>query len=196
MGLIGVAATRRRLAALAAACAIATLVAACGGVVPTGDTPAAVVQSAMAKVAVKDLEGLRTLACAGQEDRIRDQLGLAGVGTGAELLPGIDTQALLDAITLDVSKVSFGEAAVEGDVATVPVTGSVKVTFDAAAMRPVLRQVLEQQGQTMSDEQLDALLKTLETYGQDVPVNESIRLVRENGSWKICQETLTPPATS
>src|SRR5829696_3553018 len=196
MGLIGVAATRRRLAALAAACAIATLVAACGGVVPTGDTPAAVVQSAMAKVAVKDLEGLRTLACAGQEDRIRDQLGLAGVGTGAELLPGVDTQALLDAITLDVSKVSFGEAAVDGDVATVPVAGSVKVTFDAAAMRPVLRQVLEQQGQTMSDEQLDALLKTLETYGQDVPVNESIRLVRENGSWKICQETLTPPATS
>ena len=72
-------------------------------------------------------------------------------------------------------------------------TGTIKVTFDAAAMRPLLRQVLDSQGTTMTDEQLDALLKTLEASGQDVPVDQSVRLVREDGAWKVCQDTLEVP---
>ena len=153
------------------------------------------VTDALAKVAAKDLEGLRPLACAGQEDRIRDQLGLPG-GIGGELLPGLDTQALLDAVQLGVGDVKAGDAVIEGDVAEVPVTGTIKVTFDAVAMRPILRQVLDQQGTTMTDEQLDALLKTLQSYGQDVPVDETVRLIREDGDWKICQDSLEVPAAS
>src|SRR4029079_18018094 len=98
--------------------------------------PGAVVQVALGKLAAKDVEGLRPLACAGQEDRIGEQLGLAGMGAGAELIPGIDSQALLDAITLDVSKVKFGDPVIDGDVATVPVTGSAEVTFDEGALAP------------------------------------------------------------
>ena len=48
----------------------------------------------------------------------------------------------------------------------------------------------------MTDAQLDALLKTLETYGQDVPVDQTIRLVREGGAWKICQDAIDVPAAS
>ena len=84
--------------------------------------------------------------------------------------------------SLGVGDVKAGEAVIDGDVAEVPVTGTIKVTFDAVAMRPILRQVLDQQGTTMTDEQLDALLKTLESFGQDVPVDESVRLVREGGT--------------
>ncbi len=145
--------------------------------------------------AAKDLDGLRTLACAGQEDMIRDQLGLPGA-VGAGLLPGLDTQALIDAVRLDVSAVEAGEPAIDGDVAQVPVTGTLKVTFDAVAMKPILRQVLEQQGTTMTDEQLDALLKTLEAYGQDVPIEQSVRLLREDGAWKICQDSVALPSAS
>ncbi len=174
----------RRAGRVLAAAALVVTVAAC---VPTpSDGPEFVVIEALDKVAAKDLEGLRPLACAGQEDRIRDQLGLPG-GVGGELLPGLDTQALVDAIQLGVDGVKTGEPVIDGDVAQVPVTGTVKVTFDAAAMRPILRQVLAQQGTTMTDEQLDALLKTLEAYGQDVPLDQSVRLVREGGAWKICQ---------
>ncbi len=48
----------------------------------------------------------------------------------------------------------------------------------------------------MTDEQLDALLKTLESFGQDVPVDETVRLVREGGAWKICQDAIEVPAAS
>jgi hypothetical protein len=176
--------------------AVALLVAACSPAAPAADSPGALVQVALGKLAAKDIDGLRSLACAGQEDRIRDQLGLPGTGGGAELIPGIDTKALLDAITLDVSAVKYGDPAIDGDVATVPVTGSAKVTFDQERMRPLVKAVLEQRGTPMSDDQLDSLLKTLATYGQDVPIDESIRLVRESGAWKICQESVEVPAAS
>jgi hypothetical protein len=189
----GMLSLRRRLAGATITVAFALAVAACA---PTpSDGPALVVTDALAKVAAKDLEGLRPLACAGQEDRIRDQLGIPG-GVGGELLPGLDTQALLDAVQLGVGDVKAGDAVIDGDVAEVPVTGTLKVTFDAAAMRPILRKVLDQQGTSMTDEQLDALLKTLEAYGQDVPVDQTVRLVREGGAWKICQDTLEVPAAS
>ncbi|HEY3335398.1 MAG TPA: hypothetical protein VGK16_09220 [Candidatus Limnocylindrales bacterium] len=173
---------------------LAAAVTACGTSAPPADSPGGVVQAALGKLAAKDIDGLKILACAGQEDLIRQQLGLAGVVAGADLLPGLDTQALLDAVTLDVSGVKFGTAAIDGEVATVPVTGSVKATFDAARMRPLLKQVLERQGQSMTDDQLDALLKTLATYGQDVPVDQTIRLTKEAGAWKICQESIAAPS--
>ena len=185
---------RRRLAGVVATVSLALAVAACAPGAPA-DGPGAVVTDALAKVAAKDLEGLRPLACAGQEDRIREQLGLPG-SIGGELLPGLDTQALLDAVQLGVGDVKAGEAIIEGDVAEVPVTGTIKVTFDAAAMRPILREVLDQQGTTMTDEQLDALLKTLESFGQDVPVDQTVRLVREDGDWKVCPDAIEVPASS
>lgn len=165
------------------------VVAACGGTPPvTG--PGAVVQEALAKAAAKDLEGLRGLACAGQEDAILGALGVPGEDTAgalSSLLPGVDTQAVIDAVRIDVSKVKIGDATITGDAATVPVTGDVGVTFDAAAMRPILRQVLESQGRTMTDQQLDALLATLQSSGQAVPLDQSVQLVRQDGTWKVCQ---------
>jgi hypothetical protein len=175
---------RRGLGAIALL--LTLVVAACAPGAPA-DGPGAVVAEALAKVAAKDIDGLRGLACAGQEDRIRDQLGLPAA-MGGELLPGLDTQALVDAVGLDVSGVDVGEAAIEGDTAEVPVSGTIKVTFDAEAMRPVLRELVAAQGTTMTDEQLDALLTTLAAYGQDLPFDETIRVVREDGAWRICQD--------
>ena len=186
-------AARHRVVALGML-ALVLAVSACGPG-SAADGPGAVVDQALAMTAAKDIEGLRTLACAGQEEMIRDQLGLPGA-VGAGLLPGLDTQALIDALRLDVSAVKAGEPAIDGDVAQVPVTGTLKVTFDAVAMKPILRQVLEQQGTTMTDEQLDALLKTLEAYGQDVPIEQSVRLLREDGAWKICQDSVALPSAS
>jgi hypothetical protein len=186
----------RRPALIVVILLVLVALAACAPAAPA-DGPVGVVQQALAKVAAKDVNGMRGLACAGQEGLIRDQLGLGAAVGGEELLPGVDTQALLDAVAIDVAKVKLGEAVIDGDVAQVAVTGTVKITFDAAAMKPILRQVLEQRGgTTMTDEQLDALLKSLASYGQDVPLEQSVRLVRESGAWKICQDSVAAPASS
>lgn len=183
---------RHRRSVLATlALALVALVAACGGRSAPTEGPAAVVKTALDMTAAKNVEGLRALACVGQEDRIRDQLGLPAA-IGSDLLPGIDTQAVIDAVKLDVAQVKVGDPVVTGSVATVPVSGTLGVTFDAVAMRPILRQLLATQGTTMTDAQIDALLKGLAAYGQAVPLDQSIRLVQESGTWKICQEAVAP----
>jgi hypothetical protein len=176
--------------------ALAILAAGCTPAAPAADSPGATVQAALGRLAARDVAGLAALSCAGQEDRIVEQLGIPGLGAGAELIPGVDAQALVDAVTLDLADVRFGDPSMDGEVASVPVTGSVKVTFDEVRMRPMVKALLEQRGTPMNDEQLDALLKTLATYGQDVPIDETIRLVRQDGTWKICQPTGEVPAAS
>jgi hypothetical protein len=174
--------------------AVSLLLTACTST-PAPGGPEAVVTEALAKTAAKDVEGLRGLACAGQEDLIREQLSLAGMAGGSELLPGVDFEALLTSVHVDVAEVDVGSATVEGEVAQVPVEGSMRVTFDPDAVRPIIRAAIEGQGESMTDAQLDGLLKTLEALGQDVPVDQSIRLVREGDAWKICHETLEPAAS-
>jgi hypothetical protein len=170
----------------------AFLIAACGGGGgAASDAPEGVVRTALDRMAAMDVEGLSELACAGQGEQIREQLGLPG-GIGGELLEGLDTQELLDAVKLDVADVQVGSATVDGDVAQVPVEGDLGVTFDAEAMRPILRELLGAQGQSMTDDELDALLAGLEAFGQTVPLETDVRLVREDGAWKVCQEAITP----
>jgi len=176
----------------AAVFAVVATLAACAPSAPS-DSPAGVVKEAIDLAATKDLEGLRGLACAGQEEMIADQLGMTGALDAGALLPGLDMQGLLDAVRVDVQELDAGEAVVDGDSAEVPVVGTVKITFDKEAMRPILAALLEQNGTTMTDDQLSALLDSLEAYGSDLPVDEVISLVREDGAWKICQSDLAAP---
>ena len=176
--------------------ATTVLIAVLGGCSPSApaDEPAAVVGDALAKVAAKDLDGLRGLSCSGQAEGISNLLGLPGeIGDiGAGMLSGFDVGALLDAVRLDTSGVKAGASVIDGDTAEVPVTGTLRVTFDKDTIRPILRPLVEQQGSPMTDEQLDALLGTLEAYGQDVPLDLTLRLVREGDAWKICPDVPAP----
>ena len=47
----------------------------------------------------------------------------------------------------------------------------------------------------MTEDQVTALLDALEVYGQDLPLDQTVRLVRETGTWKICQETVALPSS-
>ncbi len=172
---------------------IALLIAACGGPAPA-DAAAAVVKTAVERAGARDLDGLRALACAGREEQLRTLIGLPAQLGGA-LLPGIDTATLVDAVRLDVSGLTVGAAIVTGETAMVPVGGSLKVTFDKEAMRPLLDKVLAAQGTKMSPEQLDALLSGLADYGQDLPLNQQIKVVREQGAWKVCPDLPSPSSS-
>ena len=172
---------------------VALFVAACGGPAPA-DEAAAVVKTAVERAGAKDIPGLQALACAGREDQLRTLIGLPAQ-LGVALLPGIDTATLMDAVRLDVSGLAVGAAVVTGDTALVPVKGSLKVTFDKVAMRPIVEKLLAAQGTKMSPEQLDALLSGLADYGQDLPLNQQIRVVREQGAWKVCPDLPSPSSS-
>ena len=95
----------------------------------------------------------------------------------------------MNSITIDTSAVTVGSATVTGDTATVPVTGTMKMTFDKEKLRPIIKQMLEAQGGgvQLTDEQIDAFLDQMGGAGQGVPLNESMTLKQEGGAWKICE---------
>lgn len=160
------------------------LLAACGsGAV--ADTPSSVARAALDRLSAGDLDGLRALSCAGAEDRIREQLGMPGDLSG-DLLPGIDVNAVLDAITIDATRVTVSEESITGDTATVVVGGDLIVTFDPERMRPLVMRIVEAQGLPLTEEQVDALLATLGRAGRAVPMTQTLGFVRENGAWKLC----------
>jgi hypothetical protein len=182
---------RSRLVVAAIVLLATVIFTACGASGPASDSPSGVVTTAVARAAAKDVAGLSSLACAGQQQMIQ-QLISAPAALGAGLLPGIDVAAVMAAVRLDASGVKVGDAVVSGDAADVAVSGSVKVTFDKATMKPIVEQLMAARGTPMSSDQLDALLQGLADYGQDVPIDQQLHLVREQGAWKICQSSLGP----
>jgi hypothetical protein len=183
---------RSRLVLVALVLFALPIVAACGASGPAPDSPSGVVTTAVARAAAKDVAGLSSLACAGQQQAIQ-QLISAPATLGAGLLPGIDLPTVMAAVRLDASGVKVGDAVMSGDAADVAVAGSVKVTFDKATMKPILEQMMAARGTPMSSDQLDGLLQGLADYGQDVPIDQRLHLVREQGAWRICQTSFGAP---
>lgn len=178
---------RARLRLVVAAFVVSVLAGACGGTPGAGDSPTGVVRTALDRMAAKQVDQLPELACAAQRDRITEAFDLTGGMAG--LLPGLDPKALLDAVAFDVSKVVLTEGTVSGDTAEVRMTGTMGIEFDAATMREVLRPVLEGQGLPSDDASIDAMVGGLEAMAQNVPVDETVKVVREDGAWKICDAT-------
>jgi hypothetical protein len=169
---------------------LAGLLVACAPAAPA-EAPEATVSLALQRLAAKDVEGLRALACAGQEDLVRDQLRLLGGALGAEGLAGVDLEAVFDAVDTDVSGVEVGDPTIEGDVAQVPVSGDVRFSFDRDAIVPLVMPILERLDEPLEPGDLDRYLDLLEATGeQGLPLVQTIRLVREDGAWKVCQPEL------
>jgi hypothetical protein len=176
---------RRSLLAPVGAVALALAVAACGGAGPlAGSDPASVVTQAMSVIQQKDFNKLTELACAAQKDKIAEQFtgGLSAAGGG------FDPAQILAAINIDTSKVSIGTPQVSGDNATVPLSGTMKITIDPQKLKPILAQALASQGLPTDDASVDAAMGMMGTIsGQDIPMdNQPVKLVKENGAWKIC----------
>jgi hypothetical protein len=163
---------------------LAAIVAACSGAANTS-TPKGVMEEALRLIADKNTDGLSALACEAQKDTVAEQFDFAG-GLTDSLGVDVDPDRVLDAIEIDVSKVVVGAESVSGDTATVQLTGAMSMVIDEDAFKEVIREVAQQQGTPIDDAQLDALINMMGSFAQDIPMNETVDLVRENGAWKIC----------
>ena len=77
-----------------------------------------------------------------------------------------------------------------GDTATVPVTGTMKMTFDKEKLRPIIKQMHGGPGRRRHADRRRRSTRFLDQMGgggQGVPLNESMTLKQEGGAWKICE---------
>lgn len=161
---------------------LVTVVAGCG-IIGGGGSPAEVVRRAVALIDAKDFTALTELACTAERDRIQEQFNLVG-GLGS--IGGVDAQRLLGAVELDTSKVVVTETSVEGDRAEVRMSGTIGLTFDAERMKALMREIAQEQNLPLDENQLNLIIASAGALAQNVPVNQSLSLIREDGNWRIC----------
>ena len=175
----------RQLALLIAALALA--LAACGGAGPLagggGGDPASVARQALADLAAGDVTKLTDLACAASKEDIAKSF----TGSLGDLAPGTDPSVLLQAIRIDTSKVTVGQATVTGDTAVVPLNGSMTISIDEEKAKPIVQAALQAQGAPADDAAVQAAMGFLSAFeGQPIPLDQPLTLKQENGAWKVC----------
>lgn len=171
-----------RVATLVAAVMVALT--ACGGS-GSGD-PTAVVKQAFALVEQKKFDEVASLACAAKQTEVADRFDFANQ-LGSEVMPGLDAQKILDAMSFTTSGLAYSEKSRSGDSASVAVTGSIKMSVDLEKFKVLLKDIAAQQGQPIDDAQLDQLVALIGTQlNQEIPFDETVTVVKEGGSWKIC----------
>jgi len=175
----------RQLALLIVTVALA--VAACSGASPLagGSDPAGIARQALGALQAGDFAKLTDLACAASKADIANSF----TGGLTDLAPGTDASTVLQAIKVDTSKVTVGDATVTGDTAVVPLHGSMTISIDTEKAKPIIQAALKAQGVAADDAAVNAAMGMLTAFqGQPIPVDDQpLTLKQENGAWKVCE---------
>ena len=93
-----------------------------------------------------------------------------------------------DAFKITFTNLQVAEKSRQGDTAVVTMSGKMKMEFDKAKMKELVRKAAAAAGQTMDDAQLEMALSMLSGLsGTEQDVNEDLTLKQEGGKWLVCE---------
>jgi hypothetical protein len=172
----------RRVAALA----LAITLAACGGGAPApASDPSGTVTAAFAAAQSGGLTKISDFACAAHKNDIATALG--GQDLGALEGSGVDVNDLLSAMQVSFSNVATKEVSKTDTTATVHVTADMKMTFDQAKFKTILKTMFTAKGLPADDATIDAMLNGMAgAMTQTQKVDEDLILTKEGDKWLIC----------
>jgi hypothetical protein len=174
---------RIRMLALVGAVAIA--VAACGGGAPNSAEPVGAVTAALDAAKSGGFPKLAEFACAAKKSDIAAAFGAEGLGQLTAL--GISQDDLFNSMQMSFENVNATEKSRDGSTAVVHVTGDMKVSFDRAKFKEILKKIMEAQGQSVDDATLELAMGAMEgQLSQTQKMDEDITVVQEDGKWLIC----------
>jgi hypothetical protein len=158
----------------------------------SGDSPGQVVTRAVVNIVAHDLPGASRLVCAGQRDPRAFPFLIGGIFQPVGALPDYDVARTLSIIGLDASRVTVTETERLAVSAEVRVGGTLVEHFDPAAVEALFRTMAAESGQPLDQALLDETMAKVSAGDVELPVDESVRVVQENGAWKICPPLPTP----
>jgi hypothetical protein len=164
---------------------IALLLTACGSCSSGGDDPAEVVKNAMEAWERLDTDKASDYFCKEHEKQIKNALDYDSQ------YMGLSVDDVKKVIKCQYTDVKYEEQSREGDRAIVHVSGSAKVEYNADKYRELLKKAIEEDGQTISDEDLeflDLLASGINELNREIEVRGDLELIKEDGKWKICDD--------
>jgi hypothetical protein len=173
----------RRVAALA----LAITLAACGGGAPApANDPTGTVNAAFTAAQSGGLAKMTDFACAAHKDDLTKALG--GADLGALSGTGINVDDLMSAMQVSFTNVSTKEVSKTDTTATVHVTADMKMTFDQAKFKTILKTMFTAKGLPADDATIDAMLAGMAgAMSQTQKLDEDLVLTKEGDKWLICE---------
>jgi hypothetical protein len=169
----------------AAALALAITLAACGGTPAAASDPSATVNAAFAAAQSGGFAKITDFACAAHKDDIATALG--GQDLSALEGSGVNVNDLLAALQVSFENVTTKEISKTDTAATVHVTGDMKMSFDQAKFKTILKTMLGAKGLPTDDATVDTLLTAMAgAMTQTQKLDQDIVLTNEGGKWLIC----------
>ncbi len=183
-----------RLGRCLAPVVLAVALVACGGGgggaavgVPGGD-PVTTVNSLIATVQAKAFDKLPDLACAASKDSLTSSFDPSAALAGSFGAAGVTGNDVLNAMSISFDNAKVGSPTVNGDTATVHLTGTIKATIDSAKFADLMKKVMAAAGQPASDVTVNAAVSAAQAaLSQGTPIDNNVTLKNEGGKWLICQ---------
>jgi hypothetical protein len=170
---------------LGGAALLAVAIAACS----LSQEPADAVRGAVAGTVAHDLGAAASYVC--PERRGDGQLPfIIGGITGA--VDGLSFEEGFALITFDASGLSVMEEQRDGDVALVSLSGTLVEIIDPARYEAAYRAGIEARGEPVDQPLLDQVLNLIGGGRYELPVDQTVRVVRQNGTWQACELAPTP----
>jgi hypothetical protein len=169
----------------AAALALAITLAACGGTPAAASDPSGTVNAAFAAAESGGFAKITDFACAAHKDDIATALG--GQDLSALEGSGLNVNDLLAALQVSFENVTTKEVSKTDTAATVHVTADMKMSFDQAKFKTILKTMLGARGLPTDDATVDTLLTAMAgAMTQTQKLDQDIVLTNEGGKWLIC----------
>lgn len=150
------------------------------------ESPDDAVRRALDRVVAHDVVAASAEVCVDRRDPADFPFPISGIFAPVQALPGFDIPRALAVIDLDVSQLELAETARDGDAAEVRVSGILVQRFDPTQVEALFRAYAAESGQPLEQPLLDETLAPVSRGDVALPVDESIRVIREGGSWKVC----------
>jgi hypothetical protein len=167
---------------------LAVAFAACS-LLPEPQAPVDAVRGAVAATVAHDLGAAAIHVC--PERRADGQLPFVISGiTGA--VDGLSFEEGFVMITFDASGLSIVEERRDGDVALVSLSGTLVEMIDPARYEAAYRAGIAARGEPVDQPLLDQVLDLIGGGRYELPVDQTVRVVRQNGIWQVCELAPTP----
>jgi hypothetical protein len=174
---------------LLAIVAVSSILAGCSLEPP--DSPTTAVRRALDAVVAHDLDRATAAVCRARRDAFSIGSLLPGLLNPVQALPGGDMTRTLGVIQFDASALSLTEHRTATTVG-VRVRGDLVERFDPAQVEALFRAYAAENGERLDDAQLADTLRNVSFGDVRVPIDETVPVVLEDGSWRLCPPAPTP----
>ncbi|HET9344062.1 MAG TPA: hypothetical protein VFO05_00045 [Candidatus Limnocylindrales bacterium] len=151
--------------------------------------PIDAVRGAVTSTAAHDLPAAAAYVCV--ERRLDGSLPFTIEGiTGA--VDGLPFEEGFAMITFDATGLVAVEERRDGDEASVRLSGVLVESIDPVRYETAYRASVAARGEPVDQELLDQVVGLIGNGRYDLPVDQSVRVIRRGGAWQICPLPATP----